>query len=105
MSIEPGSRGITRLRRGRSTGSTTRIRRFDGEYRRHAIRGLPIRDERGVVIKWIGTATDIEDATQLEADLLIAQRETAETLTLLETLLSKAPVGFGFVDRDFKWFA
>ena len=29
-------------------------------------------------------------------------RKTAETLTLLETLLSKAPFGFGFVDRDFR---
>jgi diguanylate cyclase (GGDEF)-like protein/PAS domain S-box-containing protein len=78
------------------------IRRFDGEYRWHSFRGIPIRDERGVVIKWIGTATDIEDAMQLEADLQIAQRETAETLMLLETVLSKVPIGFGFVDRDLK---
>jgi len=29
-------------------------------------------------------------------------RTSAETLTLLETLMSCAPVGFGFVDRDFR---
>lgn len=28
--------------------------------------------------------------------------ESAQTLTLLELLESKAPVGFGFVDRDFR---
>jgi diguanylate cyclase (GGDEF)-like protein/PAS domain S-box-containing protein len=77
-----------------------RIRRFDGEYRWHAFRARPICDQRGTVLKWIGTATDIDDAKQLEADLRLAQRKTAETLTLLETLQSKAPVGFGFVDRD-----
>ena len=56
----------------------------------------------GGVIKWIGTATDIEDAKRSEADLQLAQHATAETLTLLEALHSKAPIGFGFVDRDFR---
>src|SRR5258706_9561173 len=41
-------------------GHDYRLRRFDGEYRWHTFRGLPIRDEHGVVRKWIGTATDIE---------------------------------------------
>jgi PAS domain S-box-containing protein len=31
-----------------------------------------------------------------------SQRQTAESLTLLETLLSSAPIGIGFVDRDFR---
>jgi diguanylate cyclase (GGDEF)-like protein/PAS domain S-box-containing protein len=79
-----------------------RFRRFDGQYRWHAFRASPVRDQRGAVVRWIGTATDIEDARQLEAELRSAQRTTAETLTLLETLHSKAPVGFGFIDRDFR---
>lgn len=36
---------------------------------------------------------------QLHEQLRQAERQTAESLTLLETLLSSAPVGFGFVDR------
>ncbi len=76
-----------------------RIRRFDGDYRWHAVRWTPIRE----MTRWIGVATDTEDATKLEADLRLAQRHTAEALTLLETLLSNAPIGFGFVDRDFKF--
>jgi PAS domain S-box-containing protein len=43
--------------------------------------------------------------SELEAvheELRQAQRQTAESLTLLETLQSTAPVGFGFVDRDFR---
>jgi diguanylate cyclase (GGDEF)-like protein/PAS domain S-box-containing protein len=79
-----------------------RLRRFDGEYRWHAFRALPIRDERGAVVKWIGTATDIHDTKQLEDELRSAGRHTAETLTLLETLQSKAPIGFGFVDRHLR---
>jgi diguanylate cyclase (GGDEF)-like protein/PAS domain S-box-containing protein len=79
-----------------------RIRRFDGEYRWHAARGLPILDDQGRVVRWLGTATDIEEAKRSEAKLQRAQRETAEALALLETLLSGAPVGLGFVDRDFR---
>ena len=79
-----------------------RVRRFDGEYRWHAISGLPRRDAAGVVVRWIGTATDIEDAKRLEANLRSAQRDTAEALTMLETLLAKAPVGFAIIDRDFR---
>jgi diguanylate cyclase (GGDEF)-like protein/PAS domain S-box-containing protein len=79
-----------------------RIRRFDGEYRWHACRALPVRDANGSVLTWIGTATDIDDARLSEAELALSSRATAESLELLETLLSKAPVGFGFVDRDFR---
>jgi PAS domain-containing protein len=40
----------------------------------------------------------IEKVDQLAA----AERRTAEALTLLETLQSTAPVGLGFVDREFR---
>jgi diguanylate cyclase (GGDEF)-like protein/PAS domain S-box-containing protein len=37
------------------------------------------------------------------APLKSTERTTAETLMLLETLQAKAPIGFGFVDRDFRF--
>ena len=39
---------------------------------------------------------------RLHEQLAQSQRQTAESLTLLETLQSSAPVGFGFVDTDFR---
>ena len=44
----------------------------------------------------------MEGLARLETEVQGANRTSAETLTLLETLLSKSPVGFGFVDRDFR---
>jgi PAS domain S-box-containing protein len=38
---------------------------------------------------------------RLHQELLRSERQTSESLTLLETLQLSAPVGFGFVDRDF----
>jgi PAS domain S-box-containing protein len=38
-----------------------RIRRYDGEYHWFKTRGVPVRDERGKIVYWFGTCTDIED--------------------------------------------
>lgn len=38
-----------------------RIRRFDGDYRWHVVRGSPLRDANGQVVRWIGASTDIEE--------------------------------------------
>ncbi len=53
-----------------------RLRRYDGVYRWHLARALPIRNESGDVIRWIGTNTDIED-----------QKETARALEHLNEIL------------------
>jgi PAS domain S-box-containing protein len=42
------------------------------------------------------------EQNRLHEQLRQAERQTAESLTLLETLQSSAPVGFGFVDREFR---
>lgn len=51
-----------------------RLRRVDGEYHWWLIRGVPIRDADGQIIKWFGTCTDIESIKQSEAKL----RESTE---------------------------
>jgi PAS domain S-box-containing protein len=79
-----------------------RVRRADGAFRWHEFRALPVLDREGGVAGWVGTATDIEDRERLQDDLRGAERQAAESLTLLETLQSTAPVGFGFVGREFR---
>jgi PAS domain S-box-containing protein len=43
-----------------------RLRRFDGEYRWFANRGVPIRDDSGRIARWYVLLTDIEDRTRAE---------------------------------------
>ena len=52
-----------------------RLRRFDGEYRWFLARAVPVRDERGKVIRWYGTSTDIEDRKRAEEMLRQDERE------------------------------
>jgi PAS domain S-box-containing protein len=41
-----------------------RLRRFDGEYRWFENRGVPIRDESGLIVRWSVLLVDIEDRTR-----------------------------------------
>jgi PAS domain S-box-containing protein len=77
-----------------------RIRRHDGEFHWHTFRAEVVRDYAGRVVKWIGTATDIEDQKRFQAELEQSRRKSAELATLLDTLQASAPVGFGFMDQD-----
>jgi PAS domain S-box-containing protein len=38
-----------------------RLRRHDGVFRWHIGRAVPLRDERGAIVRWVGTNTDIEE--------------------------------------------
>ncbi len=49
--------------------SEVRFRRADGQYRWHLDRGLPLRDADGIIIKWYGVVTDIEDRKSVEVAL------------------------------------
>jgi hypothetical protein len=62
---------LVKWRSALATGETfeneARVRRAaDGGYRSFLIRGLPLRDERGYIVKWYGTMTDIEDRKRAE---------------------------------------
>ncbi|MBW4646690.1 MAG: response regulator [Goleter apudmare HA4340-LM2] len=58
-------------------------RAVDGAYRWQLARGLPLKDERGVVVKWFGTFTDIHEQKQI-------QQERAHLLELEQAARAKA---------------
>ncbi|MBZ9676360.1 PAS domain S-box protein [Mesorhizobium sp. ES1-1] len=51
-----------------------RLRRSDGVYRWFISRAVPIRDTDGVILRWIGTNTDIDDQKQAAQALLQSER-------------------------------
>jgi PAS domain S-box-containing protein len=58
-----------------------RLRRRDGEYRWFIGRAVPLKDIAGNLIKWIGSATDIDALKQAEAEReeLLAREQAART--------------------------
>jgi PAS domain S-box-containing protein len=60
-----------------------RARRYDGVYRWFLTRGLPVCDEKGDIIKWYGTSTDIHDLRELKEELELKVK--ARTALLADT--------------------
>ena len=79
-----------------------RIRRFDGVFRWHACRAVPLRNGLGEIDLWIGTATDCEDQKQLELALRHAEREATQAVNLLQGIEAATPIGIKLVDRDLR---
>ncbi len=61
----------------------------DGQYRWFLVRGVPLRDERGEVLKWYGIATDIEDRKRAEQDLSVQNDRLLLLLKLTNQITSK----------------
>ena len=59
--------------RATETGETyrveSRLRAADGSYRWFLMRGMPLRDAAGRIVKWFGTCTDIDDLKRGEETL------------------------------------
>ena len=59
------------------------LRRHDGQMRWHLSRALPLRNERGEVVRWFGTNTDITQQRELQEALRDADRRKDEFLAML----------------------
>jgi formate hydrogenlyase transcriptional activator len=68
------------ISRGFSFEFERRVRRKDGHYRWFLVQYNPLRDERGEVIRWYATGTDIEDRKQAE------ERTRQENVALREQI-------------------
>src|ERR1700732_3048312 len=65
----------TALAVGQPIESELRVRQANGEYRWFLGRNVPLRDEKGNVVKWYGTLLDIEDRKRAELKLRQDEQE------------------------------
>ena len=84
------------MARGEGWTVEVRIRRKDGQYRWFQIRGKPLRDETGKIIRWFSSGTDIEDLKQAEQEL---QRK-AEIQAVYKQLIDSSMDGILAFDRE-----
>ncbi len=60
-----------------------RVRRQDGEYEWFKVRGLPIRNGNGQIVRWFGVATNIDGMKRAEMALHEADKRKDEFLAML----------------------
>lgn len=84
----------TRFLEGAAHEFEARMLRHDGRYRWFLFRLNPLKDERGQVTRWYGTATDIEDRKQDEDRLQhenAALREEIDETSMFEEIVGTSP--------------
>ena len=91
------------VRQRRSYETEFRLGNAVGKYRWMVERGSPVFAREGTILRWVGTLTDVEIDRQAREHHQETEKEANETRALLETLQSSAPIGFLFVDRQFRY--
>ncbi|GCE28734.1 hypothetical protein KDA_42180 [Dictyobacter alpinus] len=79
------------------------LRGKDGEYRWFLSRAIPLKDEKGRVLRWFGTNTDVTEQWQAEEALRQLTMQQEATLAQLDSLLQHAPVGMAFFDLQHRY--
>ena len=73
---------------GREYDVEHRMRRTDGVYRWFHVRGLPLRDNQGMVVRWYCVLTDIEDRKRTEEALRSRERQLRLMVDSLPALIA-----------------
>ncbi|MCU1258549.1 MAG: sigma54 specific transcriptional regulator, Fis family, partial [Bryobacterales bacterium] len=79
-----------------------RVRHRDGQYRWLLVQYSPLLDERGEVIRWYATGTDIEDRKQAEERMRnenIALREEIERFSMYESIVGSSEALYGALSQ------
>jgi formate hydrogenlyase transcriptional activator len=81
------------LSRGTPFENEQRVRRRDGQYRWFLIGYNPLRDEKGHIIRWYATGTDIDDRKQAEERVRrenLALREEIDRSSMFEEIVGSS---------------
>jgi formate hydrogenlyase transcriptional activator len=82
------------ISRGAAFGFERRMRRRDGQYRWLLVQYNPLRNDRGEVIRWYATGTDIDDRKQAEERMQqenFVLREQIDQVFMFEEIVGSSP--------------
>ena len=96
-------RAANRWRQATETGEPYeieyRLRQVDGTFHWMLCRALPLRDEAGTIVKWLGTCTDVDELRQV----LEAARSSEERLRVIARVSSDAIWDWNVVAQELRW--
>ncbi|WP_158543501.1 PAS domain-containing sensor histidine kinase [Dyella solisilvae] len=73
-------------REGREYNIENRHRRADGVYRWHNVRGFPLRDSQGQILRWIHLRMDIDERKRAELELARSEQKLQSIVSTIPTL-------------------
>jgi PAS domain S-box-containing protein len=91
------------LAAGSAFKSEQRVRRHDGVYRHMLARAVPIKDERGVIVEWIGAHMDISEQKRAQEATAELERFARSTLDSLSAHIAILEEGGTILDVNRRW--
>ena len=94
------------LARGTPFALEQRALRHDGQYRWFIIRYKPLRDDKGHILRWYATGTDIDDHKQTEVRMRnenLALREEIDHASMFEEIVGSSERYAGCCGKSRKW--
>lgn len=89
---EDAGRAVDKWRVALASGEPLEVevrrRRADGKYRWYLVRQVPLRDDKGNVVRWYGTLHDIEDRIQAEAALRKSEEKNRILLQINNAIIT-----------------
>ena len=79
------------LASGEPLSIEVRVRRADGQYRWHTSRRVPLRDEKGDIVRWYSVGIDIEDQKLAEDALRRSEARLAKAERELQLMIDTIP--------------
>jgi len=76
------------LRTGTPYETEHRVRRYDGEYRWVIARAVPVKDESGRILRWFGTAVDIDSVHKMSETRDLLARELSHRIKNIFAVVS-----------------
>lgn len=70
------------IKTGKPMQNEQRLKRMDGQYRRHISYVRAMRDEQGAITRWFGSMTDIEDISRTKARTSELERQREQLLAI-----------------------
>jgi PAS domain S-box-containing protein len=85
------------FREGRPVTQYQRIKRHDGEFCWHRAEAVPVKDESGKVIKWVGFTINIHEQKLLQQQLTEASQAAEQARRELHEFLMQTPIGMALL--------
>lgn len=83
--------------------SEHRLKRKDDTWGIYTVRAIPLPDEAGNVLEWVGVHTDVTAQRSIEQRVVESEEKYRQQFYELENIYRNAPIGLALISRDCRY--
>lgn len=80
-----------------------RVKRKNGTWGIYAVRAIPLLDDAGQVLEWVGVLTDVTEQRNIEQRVAESEEKYRQQFYELENIYRNAPIGLALISKDSRY--